>query len=71
MCIRDRLWGEQDQVIPLAHARAFAAAIPQSTLITYADAGHLPMEETPQQVARDIDDWIGNVTAEAAAPNPG
>ncbi|WP_323800243.1 alpha/beta hydrolase [Parasphingorhabdus sp.] len=65
------LWGEQDQVIPLAHARAFAAAIPQSRLITYAEAGHLPMEETPEQVARDIDDWIENVTAEAAAPNPG
>lgn len=65
------LWGEQDQVIPLAHARAFAAAIPQSRLITYADAGHLPMEETPEKVARDIDDWIENVTAEVVAPNPG
>ena len=63
------LWGEQDKVIPLSHARAFAEAIPRSKLITYADAGHLPMEETPEQVARDIDMWIQGVTGEVTAPN--
>ena len=62
------LWGEQDKVIPLSHARAFAAAMPGSTLIAYADAGHLPMEETPEQVARDIDRWVQSVTAEVTAP---
>lgn len=62
------LWGEQDKVIPLSHARAFAAAIPGSKLITYADAGHLPMEETPEQVARDIDVWIESLDTTAAAP---
>lgn len=62
------LWGEQDKVIPLSHARAFATAIPGSKLITYADAGHLPMEETPEQVARDIDVWIQSLGAEAATP---
>jgi len=62
------LWGEQDKVIPLSHARAFATAIPGSKLITYADAGHLPMEETPEQVARDIDVWIQSLDAEVAAP---
>lgn len=64
------LWGEQDKVIPLSHARAFQAAIPGSQLITYADAGHLPMEETPAQVARDIDSWIDNVIAEVSGSNP-
>ena len=63
------LWGEQDKVIPLSHARAFHAAIPGSQLVTYADAGHLPMEETPRQVARDIDSWIENVTAEDSGSN--
>lgn len=60
------LWGEQDNVIPLSHARAFKAAIPDSKLITYADAGHLPMEETPDQVARDIDAWIESVDTRPA-----
>jgi pimeloyl-ACP methyl ester carboxylesterase len=63
------LWGEKDKVIPLSHARAFEAAIPGSKLITYADAGHLPMEETPEQVARDIDDWIESLSGEAVVPN--
>ncbi|AMO72037.1 alpha/beta fold hydrolase [Sphingorhabdus sp. M41] len=62
------LWGEQDTVIPLSHGRAFEAAIQGSKLIIYADAGHIPMEETPEQVARDIDSWIENVDAEATAP---
>ncbi|QTD56724.1 alpha/beta fold hydrolase [Parasphingorhabdus cellanae] len=57
------LWGEQDKVIPLSHAKAFEQAIPGSKLITYADAGHLPMEETPDQVARDIGTWIEGTEA--------
>jgi len=60
------LWGEQDKVIPLSHARAFKTAIPDSKLIIYADAGHLPMEETPGQVARDIDAWIESVDTRSA-----
>ena len=64
------LWGEQDKVIPLSHARAFEAAIPGSKSIVYSDAGHLPMEETPEQVARDIDAWIENITTAAAESPP-
>ena len=63
------LWGEQDKVIPVSHAKAFASAIPETKLIIYPDAGHLPMEEKPEQVARDIDDWIESLAAEAVAPN--
>ncbi|ATW04450.1 alpha/beta hydrolase [Sphingorhabdus sp. YGSMI21] len=62
------LWGEQDRVIPVSHARAFEAAIPDSKLIIYADAGHLPMEETPEQVAKDIDVWIQGLAGAAAGP---
>ncbi len=63
------LWGEKDKIIPLAHGRAFAEAIPGSKLITYADAGHRPMEETPEQVARDIDGWIEGLATEVVASN--
>ena len=62
------LWGEQDKVIPVSHGRAFEAAIPGSKLITYADAGHLPMEETPEQVARDIDRWIEGLVPDSNTP---
>lgn len=63
------LWGEKDKVIPLSHGRAFEAAIPGSKLISYADAGHLPMEETPEQVARDIDAWIESLAQDAVTPD--
>ncbi len=56
------LWGQQDSVIPVSHGNAFQAVIPGSKLIIYPDAGHLPMEETPEQVARDISSWINDVT---------
>ncbi|MEH6790583.1 alpha/beta fold hydrolase [Parasphingorhabdus sp.] len=65
------LWGEQDKIIPFSHARAFQDAIPGSQLTSYANAGHLPMEETPAQVARDIASWIEKVTAEGSGSNPG
>jgi pimeloyl-ACP methyl ester carboxylesterase len=51
------LWGEQDSVIPVSHADGFVAAIKGAKKVTYADAGHLPMEEIPRRVARDIDEW--------------
>jgi pimeloyl-ACP methyl ester carboxylesterase len=63
------LWGEQDKVVPLSHGKAFKEAIPGSILKIYPDAGHLPMEETPEQVARDIAEWIESVTAKEATLN--
>ncbi len=63
------LWGEQDSVVPLSHGQAFANAIPGSELVIYPDAGHLPMEETPKQVAEDIDRWMENVTNEPETAN--
>ncbi|SIN84441.1 Pimeloyl-ACP methyl ester carboxylesterase [Parasphingorhabdus marina DSM 22363] len=57
------LWGAQDRVIPVSHGEAFRKAIPGCRLIVYDDAGHLPMEETPEQVARDIRIWIDEVEA--------
>lgn len=61
------LWGEQDTVIPMSHAKAFEAAITGAKLVSYADAGHLPMEETPEQVARDIATWIAGTEALSSA----
>jgi len=63
------LWGEKDSVVPLSHGKAFEAAISGSKLIVYPDAGHLPMEETPQQVARDIDAWMETVTQQPEPAN--
>ena len=52
------LWGEQDRTVPYPNAALFMKALPNATLVSYPDAGHLPMEESPAQVARDIDRWM-------------
>jgi pimeloyl-ACP methyl ester carboxylesterase len=50
------LWGEEDRLIPVAHARAWADALPQARLVTYPGAGHLVFHERPGAVAEIIAD---------------
>ena len=45
------LHGEKDALVPIADARAFAAAIPGAKLVTFAGVGHLPMEQAPDASA--------------------
>lgn len=52
------LWGDEDKLIPASGADWFAARIPGSTRIIYRGIGHMPMEETPDQSARDLDAFL-------------
>ncbi len=52
------LHGEQDNVVPVSHAREFAAAIPGAELIIYPTAGHLPQEENALQSITDLRDFL-------------
>ncbi len=47
------LWGKQDVWIPVATARRFTERLPHAVLVTYPDAGHVPMEERPARTAAD------------------
>ncbi len=51
------LWGEDDVTIPVSFAAAFNNKIKDSVLITYPDAAHIPMEEIPADLSRDIKEW--------------
>jgi pimeloyl-ACP methyl ester carboxylesterase len=51
--------GEQDKLIPVDDSRAIAAAIPGAKLITYPDGGHVPMEQLPDESARDLQAFLG------------
>jgi pimeloyl-ACP methyl ester carboxylesterase len=51
-------WGRVDAWIPLKHAERFAADIKESKMITYPGVGHMPMEEIPQQTAKDAKDFL-------------
>jgi pimeloyl-ACP methyl ester carboxylesterase len=46
--------GEEDNLVPAAHARLFAEAIPGARLVAYPGVGHIPMEEIPARSAADV-----------------
>lgn len=48
------LWGEDDIWLPVSGGRRFDALMPNSELIVYPGVGHVPMEEIPEQTARDV-----------------
>jgi len=48
------LWGEFDSLIPLAHGRAFSAAIPGARLSVCPGAGHLVALDQPEAFAEAI-----------------
>ncbi|MEQ8707145.1 MAG: alpha/beta hydrolase [Phaeodactylibacter sp.] len=52
------LWGEQDAWIPVADAYRFDEVLPNSQLLIYPDAGHVPMEEWPARTAEDIRSFL-------------
>lgn len=46
-------WGQYDELIPVEIANRFHQDLPNDTLIVYSKAGHVPMEEIPEQTAQD------------------
>ncbi len=62
------LWGAEDKLIPVSGADWFAARIPGSVKIVYPGIGHLPMEETPDRSAADLDAFLSKPFPSAAKP---
>lgn len=58
------LWGEEDRVIPVSNAKLFNNKIKNSEMIIYSNIGHLPMEENPDQVSKDIDQFFSSQAIE-------
>jgi pimeloyl-ACP methyl ester carboxylesterase len=61
------LWGDHDNLINVADAQKFAAAIPDSKVVIYADVGHVPMEEAAGKSAGDLNAWLTTHTLAGAA----
>jgi pimeloyl-ACP methyl ester carboxylesterase len=53
------VWGAADRMIPPAHGRAYAAAIPGARLRLITEAGHLPQLETPAELLEIITEFAG------------
>lgn len=60
------LWGAEDKLIPVAGADWFAARIKGAQKIVYPGIGHLPMEETPDRSAADLDAFLSKPLASPA-----
>ncbi|MHB8718214.1 MAG: alpha/beta fold hydrolase [Candidatus Dormibacteria bacterium] len=61
--------GDSDRVVSPANARAVAESRPDWTLHVFADTGHVPQMERPQEWLRVVEEWLasqsgGSVVAE-------
>jgi pimeloyl-ACP methyl ester carboxylesterase len=50
----DLLWGESDQLLPLAYAERMASELPRSRLTTIRGCGHHPANECPAKLAAKL-----------------
>lgn len=51
------VWGARDAVIPVAHAHRAHAAMPQSRLEVFPDAGHFPHQHHPRRFLEIFEDF--------------
>ena len=59
------IWGDKDQIIPVAHAYAAHDARPESRLEVLEGVGHFPQVERPTEVVDLIDDFITTTSGTA------
>jgi len=48
------VWGDKDQLLPVAAAPRFHADLPNSTLQIYKNCGHMPQLEAPERLVKDL-----------------
>ncbi|NDZ96179.1 alpha/beta fold hydrolase [Streptomyces sp. SID6673] len=59
------IWGDKDNIIPVAHGIAAHEAIPGSRLEILPGVGHYPHAEAPDEVVRILDDFLTEAPARA------
>jgi pimeloyl-ACP methyl ester carboxylesterase len=52
------IWGEDDSVIPVSHARTAHAALPDSHLEIFKDSGHTPFHDHPDRFIEIVEQFI-------------
>lgn len=52
------VWGTQDQVIPISHARLAHSAMPGSRLEVFKGSGHFPFHDDPARFVRVVEEFI-------------
>jgi pimeloyl-ACP methyl ester carboxylesterase len=52
------LWGKKDRLIPIENATDYLAAIPDATLVSFPDLGHVPQEEAPAESLKPLEKFL-------------
>jgi pimeloyl-ACP methyl ester carboxylesterase len=52
------IWGEEDLIIPVRHARIAHAAVPGSRLEIFEKSGHMPFQDHPDRFVRVVERFI-------------
>jgi pimeloyl-ACP methyl ester carboxylesterase len=52
------MWGTKDTLIPFKYFEQWKKELPQAKFIQYEGVGHIPMEEIPDETARDADKFL-------------
>lgn len=60
------VWGERDEIIPVAHAHTAHEAIPNSRLVIIEATGHFPHVEAPERFLDVLREFLGSTRAEPA-----
>jgi pimeloyl-ACP methyl ester carboxylesterase len=53
------VWGEQDRLVPAAHAHAYAEGLPDARVALIPGAAHYPYIEAPEQFAQAVERFLG------------
>jgi pimeloyl-ACP methyl ester carboxylesterase len=59
------IWGDQDSVIPVSHARLAHAAMPGSRLTIFDGCGHFPFQDDPDRFVEVVERFIDSTEAAA------
>lgn len=60
------VWGGRDGLVPLAHAHAYAAGLPDARLAQVPDAAHYPYLEAPERFAAAVGEYLAAGSTAAA-----
>ncbi|GAB1646489.1 alpha/beta fold hydrolase [Krasilnikovia sp. MM14-A1259] len=52
------VWGDQDHVMPVEHAKAAAELMPGAQLVVLPGVGHFPHREAPEEFVRAVTDFV-------------
>jgi 4,5:9,10-diseco-3-hydroxy-5,9,17-trioxoandrosta-1(10),2-diene-4-oate hydrolase len=52
------VWGEQDRLVPVAHAHAYVEGLPDARLALIPNTAHYPYVEAPEAFAHAVQQFL-------------